>query len=157
MLSHIWLLFNHVLGNDGHSRLHRTVREEAGLCYYVGSFLEPLCRLMFIEDGIDSGDYRDTRRRIEDEWRAIGDDGPGDDELASAKAQLTQRLHSLTDDRDALMRFHLARRIGAAQTGRQALSRQIEEVTADDVREVARGLHPDTLYFLSGSRRGIDG
>ena len=151
------IVFNHVLGSDVHSRLHRTVREEAGLCYYVGSFLEPLCRLMFIEAGIDTDDYREARHRIEDEWRAIGDDGPGDDELARAKRQLTQRLHSLTDDRDALMRFHLARRIGAAEIGRQALSRQIEEVTADDVREVARGLHPDTVYFLSGGRKGMDG
>ncbi len=151
------VVLNNVLGSDGHSRLHRRVREEAGLCYYIGSFLEPLCRLMFIEAGIDTGDYEEARPRIEDEWRAIGSSGPSGDELARAKKQLTQRLHSLTDDRDALMRFYFARRIGKAEIRRAALARQIEEVTADDVREVAKGLYPDTVYFLSGSRKGVDG
>jgi predicted Zn-dependent peptidase len=150
------VVLNNVLGSDGHSRLHRTVREEAGLCYYIGSFLEPLCRLMFIEAGIDTGDYEEARSRIEDEQRAIGSSGPSGDELARAKKQLMQRLYSLTDDREALMRFYFARRIGKAEIRRAALARQIEAVTVDDVREVARGLYPDTVYFLSG-RKGVDG
>ena len=150
------VVLNNVLGSDGHSRLHRTVREEAGLCYYIGSFLEPLCRLMFIEAGIDTGDYEEARSRIEDEQRVIGSSGPSGDELARAKKQLTQRLYSLTDDREALMRFYFARRIGKAEISRTALARQIEAVTVDDVREVARGLYPDTVYFLSG-RKGVDG
>ena len=148
------VVLNHVLGSDGHSRLHRSVREDAGLCYYVGSFLEPLCRLMFVEAGIDAGDYGETRQRIESEYRGIAENGPDRDELNRAKTHLTQRLLSLTDDRDALMRFHLARRIGETESSRDLLARQISHVSADDVREAARGLYLDTVYFLT-SKRGI--
>ena len=150
-------VFNHLVGSDSHSRLHRTLREEAGLCYYVGSFLEPLCQLMFVEAGIDTGDYVEARSSIEQEFQAIAEDGPGDEEVARAKTQLTQRLSSLPDDRDALMRFYLARRIGVAAIARTTLAGQIQSVTAKDVREVARRVQVDTVYFLAGNGVGAEG
>lgn len=150
-------VFNHLVGSDSHSRLHRALREEAGLCYYVGSFLEPLCQLMFVEAGIDTGDYVEARSSIEQEFQAIAEDGPGDEEVARAKTQLTQRLSSLPDDRDALMRFYLARRIGVAAIARTTLAGQIQSVTAKDVREVARRVQVDTVYFLAGNGVGAEG
>jgi len=148
------VVLNQLLGSDGHSRLHQTVREEAGLCYYIGSFLEPLCGLMFIEAGIDVHDYDEARGRIEGECRALAEDGPESGELARAKAQLTQHLRSLIDDREALMRFYLARRISQTEPGRDVMLRHINAVSPDDVREAARGLRLDTVYFLTSVSEG---
>lgn len=149
------VVLNHVLGSDGHSRLHRNVREEAGLCYHVGSFLEPLCRLLFVEAGIDVRYCDDARRRIEGECQALAEDGPGDDELARTKAHLTQRLRALDDDREALIRFFLARRIGETDANRPLLARRIEAVTTSAVREAARSLLLDTVYLLGGNHDAV--
>ena len=149
------VVLNHVLGGDGHSRLHRWVREEAGLCYYVGSFLEPLCRLLFIEAGVDNRDFAEARRRIEAAYEGIVQDGLEPEELARAKAHLAQRLLALDDDRESLIRFHLTRRIGETEADRPRLARQIEAVDENAVREAAQTLSLDTVYFL-GSGRGVE-
>ena len=55
------------------------------------------------------------------------------------------------------MRFYLARRIGVAAIARTTLAGQIQSVTAKDVREVARRVRVDTVYFLAGNGVGAEG
>ena len=86
------LLLDFLLGGDAHSRLYRTLRERLGLCYHVGTFLEPLCELMFLEAGVEVEDYGRFVSQVRDQIRAICDSGPRREELESAKALAVRRL-----------------------------------------------------------------
>ena len=48
------LMYSVILGNGSFSKLFRVVREKNSLCYSIGTSLEKLKGIMFIQTGIDS-------------------------------------------------------------------------------------------------------
>ena len=142
------LLLDFLLGGDAHSRLYRTVRERLGLCYHVGTFLEPLCELMFLEAGVEMEDYSHFVSEVQCQIRSICDIGPRQEELDRAKALAIRRLWSLPDDREGLARFSYQRDLARAQSSRALVEESLRGVGAGQVREVAEGLELDTVFFL---------
>ena len=142
------LLLDLLLGGDLHSRLQRSLREERGLCYHVASFIEPLCGLLFIEAGVDAVDYVEARSQVNNQLDSLGDRGPSQEELETAKAAALQRLSSMGGDREALVRFHFQRRIAGVSTLPARLGEQLRSITAEEVASMARSTALDTAFFL---------
>lgn len=148
------LLLDFLLGGDAYSRLYRTVREQLGLCYHVGTFLEPLCQLMFLEAGIEVADYDLFLTQVRGQIRSICDSGPQAEELDRAKALAVRRLWTMPDDREGMVRFSYQRGLAGAPCSRAVVEAGIRGVTARQVREVAEGLVLDTVFFLHSGPSG---
>ena len=153
------VLFNLLLGSDVHSRLHQSVRERSGLCYQIGSFLEPMCGMMFVEAGVDAQDSVEAVRQIDEQIDWVRTFGPTDEELELARAVAVQRLHSMSDDREALMCFHFQRQLAGVAASRRDLCARLNSVSAADVAEAANQVTTDTIFFLSnaGAVSGLAG
>ena len=146
------LLLDILLGGDLHSRLHRSLREERGLCYQVASFIEPLCGLLFIEASVDAGDYVEARCQVNHQLDSLRETVPVREELETAKAAALQRLSSIGGDREALVRFHFQRRIAGVCTMPANLGEQLRSVVPEEVACMARKTALDTTFFL-GNRK----
>lgn len=142
------VLLNTILGGDVHSRLYRAIREERGLAYHVGSFLDPLCGLLYVEAGIDPLDLAEVRARASAELEDLGQRGPTDAELDCACQMMAARLAALTDDREGLTRFVYSRVLEACDPSRQALTERLVAATPEDVARAARAATLDTTYFM---------
>tara|TARA_B100000686_G_scaffold350070_1_gene444977 strand:- start:1343 stop:2695 length:1353 start_codon:yes stop_codon:yes gene_type:complete len=145
------LLFNLLLGADGHSRLYQSLREQHGLCYHISSFIEPLCALQFVEAGVDAADYMKACHQIRCQYEEIEKVGPSESELESAQVLALHWLSSLNDDREALVRFHFQRNLAGVNTSQNDLCEKLLAVQPDDIMRVAKRIVPDTTYFLSNS------
>ena len=141
-------LFNQLLGGDANSRLYRNLRETAGLCYHAGSFIEPSCGLMLVEASVDSPDCDEALKHMEAEVAAIRRGEIGDDELNRARRATLNRLRSIDEDRDGLIRFHYARGLARASRNRLELERRVFDVTAADVSRAAGHIKLDAVFTL---------
>jgi predicted Zn-dependent peptidase len=83
-------VLNTLLGGGMSSRLFQSVREDAGLAYSIFSACDfhRDAGLVSIHLGVAPERARDALHRVRDELRRLCDEGPGDSEVASAKAQL---------------------------------------------------------------------
>jgi predicted Zn-dependent peptidase len=143
-------LFNLMWGGDTSSRLFRKVREQAGLCYYIGSHLEPLCGLVFVSAGVDAADLEPVLASIEAQRLDLAQGRMTVAELENAKSLLAGRLTALDDDRPGLARFCHRQQLGGASTDRDRLRRELSAVTRQQVAEAATRASLDTVYFLKG-------
>jgi len=134
-------VLNTLLGGGMSSRLFQGVREEAGLAYSVYSVLDFYrdAGMIAIHLGVAPGRARDALRRVRDELTRLVDAGPGEDEVAAARAQLrggmligqesvSNRMHHLAHDELYRGRFF---------TIEEDVAR-VMAVTREDVIDVAR-------------------
>jgi len=151
------VLFNALWGGDSNSRLFRHVREEAGLCYYIATHLEPLCGLLFVAAGLDPEDYEAVLLGVDVQLEAIREKRFDAGELERVRSLLVSRLQSLDDNRDGLVRFYYRQRVADLKGGRRRFQTQLAAVTPDEVSQVARKLELDTTFFLHGGEVGRRG
>ncbi|MFA6110902.1 MAG: insulinase family protein [Candidatus Latescibacterota bacterium] len=145
-------LFNLTWGGDTSSRLFRKVREQAGLCYYIGSHLEPLCGLLFVSAGVEEADLEPVLASVEAQRLDLAQGRMAAAELENAKSLLAGRLTALDDDRPGLARFCYRQQLGGASADRDRLRRDLAAVTRSQVAEAAMSVTLDTVYFLKGTR-----
>jgi predicted Zn-dependent peptidase len=142
------VLLNLILGGDVHSRLYREVREELGLCYHVISYLDALSGLLYVEAGIEGGEYGQARGRIESVVQSLAVSGPREGELDRARRLAHSRLASMEDDRDALVRFAYSRMVVGSDESRAHLRERLRVATASQVATAAGRLELDTVFYL---------
>ncbi len=142
------VLFNLIFGGDAHSRLYSRIREDAGLCYHIASFTDPMSGLLFVEAGVEPDDRQILLEQVLAELDDIATHGPTGPELQRSQNLARQRLESAEDGRDGLVRFHLSRRLAGVETSRLHFLTCLAMVTAADVRAVAARIRLDTEYFL---------
>lgn len=142
-------LLNLILGGDVHSRLYQRVREDAGLCYHIASYTEPMGGMLFVEAGVEPGDREAVRAQVAEQLRQLRSHGPEALELARSRALALQRLDAYDDAREGLVRFHYYRQLAGTDVSRARLRQALCRVDVQAVRQVAAQLEFDTDYFLA--------
>ena len=142
------VLLNLLFGGDAHSRLYSRIREERGLCYHIGSYLEPMAGLLLVEAGVEPQDHRAVVVGALAELQDLGTTGPSTAELERTRALAKQRLETAEDGRESLVRFHHARLLATTGTDRMALHSALSMVTPESIRSLAADIVLDTEYFL---------
>jgi predicted Zn-dependent peptidase len=148
------VLLNAMLGGDSQSRLFRHLREEAGLCYQIGTHLEPLGGLFFVEAGIEAAAYPRVREGIDRQLRALGEGAFAEAELALARQVLQRNLWALDDSCEGLARFFHQHQLAGVHPSRPCWDQRLAAVDRGAVAGVAAGLRLDTAFLLHPCRRG---
>lgn len=141
-------LLNLVLGADLHSRLYVLLREELGLCYHIGSWIEPSAGLLVVEAGIEPGDRCRVVDVVLEQIRLLAESGPAADDLQRSRGLAQQRLSAMADGRDGLVRFHYNRTLAFVPGTRHSLTSALHAVQSQDVADMAGQLRLQTDYLL---------
>ncbi|MEM6902201.1 MAG: insulinase family protein, partial [Pseudomonadota bacterium] len=155
-------VMNYILGGGGfQSRLMKAARVERGLTYGVYSGLRPADAfdVMLMSGSTNHEDAGEFLEVIRTEWADFAETGPTDDEVERAKGYLIGSFAKRLLSTEGIANVLLA--IRESELGIDYLDQrtsQIEAVTADDVRRVARELlNPDGLLIsIAGQPEGID-
>lgn len=140
---HAFAVLDMVLGGGSSSRLFQEIRENRGLAYEIGSYLQSYRDggLFVVAAGASPKSFELVLELIEQEVARVREEGIGQDELARAKVQLKVAL-ALAAESTGFRMQHLA----ASEThwGRvlsfDEIAAGVDRVTAEDVHEIARGV-----------------
>jgi predicted Zn-dependent peptidase len=132
-----------LLGGSMGSRLFDEIREQRGLCYAIRSYswAHADASTLEVASGLDSAGCEEAYRRI----RAIVDDlaanGPTDEEIERARAYAAGSTVLALEGTNAVARRAAAQKVtfGEISSPEEAIG-ALDEVTADEVREAARGV-----------------
>ncbi|MBI2505427.1 MAG: insulinase family protein [Candidatus Latescibacteria bacterium] len=145
------VLFNALLGGEAQSRLFRQLREEAGLCYHIGTHLEPLCGLLFVEAGIEPAAYTRVRAQVEAQFELLRQGRLVPGELELTRQCLLRNLWALDDSCEGLVRFFYQQLLAGCQLSRSSWQQRLEAVGAEDLARIAVRVQLDTSFFLHPS------
>ena len=143
-------VFNAVYGGSVTSKLFANVRERLSLCYDASSSVDIFKGILAVSSGIAFEKYDAALSEILAQLDAVrcGDITAG--ELDSAKKSLAGQLRILADSPHALEDFYLSQTMLGLDYGPLELAELVEDVTAEEVAEIAQGVELDTVYFLKG-------
>jgi len=141
---------NSVLGSGAHSKLFNTVREKMSLAYYASSQLDKAKGVMFINAGIEFENfekaYNETMRQLE----LVKKGEISDTELTASKNAIINALNSYYDNMGYITNYYLTERLLGTNNDIEYAKKKIEAVTVEDIKEAAREIVLDTVYFLAG-------
>jgi len=140
-------LYNIILGASTKSRLFLNVREKLSYAYYINSGLILTDNLLVINSGIDKKNLMNVVNEIKKEMDNLKNGNILDEELDMAKKTYTNSLLMMLDNLSSIT-YTIA---GFDILGRDNYLKRIEEinkVTKEDIVEVAKLIHMDTVFLL---------
>ncbi len=147
-------LLNTILGGSMSSRLFQEIRENRGLAYSVYSFTASFydTGMFGIYMGVVKNTLKEALRIVFDELRELRKKPVGAAELSAAKEQLKGNMLLAMESTDSRMsRLAKCEMYYNGYIGLPEIIRDIESVTAGEIRELARRLFRDeqmTCTFL---------
>lgn len=146
-------VFNAVFGGSVTSRLFENIREKMSLCYYVYSAVDTLKGLMIVSSGIDFDKFEAARDGILAQLESLAGGEIMPEELEAAKKDVANGLYTVSDSPAALESYFLRETVQGLEIAPDEMAALTEDVTADQVAEIARGVELDAVYFLKGEEQ----
>ena len=126
------------------------VRERMSLCYDISSGYHGSKGIMTVGAGIDCHMEETVRREVLAQLAACQAQDISHEELTAAKESLCSSLRGVHDSPGGIENYYATAALsGLAMTPRQYME-AVEQVTAQQVAEVAKTLQLHTVYFLKG-------
>lgn len=144
------LLLNAVFGGTSMSKLFMNVREKLSLCYFASSGLERHKGLMLVSSGIEFEKYEQARDEILAQLEACRQGDITADELEGARRIVITALQTILDTQNRMADHWLGQAVADLAEGPEQLAQKIEQVTPEQLKQVAQKLEVDTIYFLKG-------
>lgn len=147
-------VFNSVYGGSVNSKLFMNVREKLSLCYFASSGTDIHKGIMTVSSGIDFDKYDAALSEILKQLDAVAEGNVTDEELKAAKKSVASDLRLICDSPAALEAFYFDSNLSGTEYGPFEAAALAEEVTSDQVVEIASGVVCDAVYFLKGDGVG---
>lgn len=144
------MLMNAMFGGTSNSKLFLNVREKLSLCYYAGSAYHRLKGLITVSSGIEFENYDRAVEEIFRQLEALQKGEWEDWELTGARESLLSSLRTMEDSPSSLEDFVVGQAAAGSDETIPGLIAALQGVTPERIREAARAVKPDTIYFLKG-------
>lgn len=142
------LVYNGILGSFSHSKLFMNVREKASLAYYAASNFEALKGILMIYSGIEIGQYDQAVSIIKEQLESIKQGEISEMEMSQTKAMLINNFMEVQDAAFSMISFDYSRVLAGYETTTTRMIEEVEQVSVEDVKQIAEQVQLDTVYFL---------
>lgn len=143
------ILFNIVLGSGAHSRLFINVREKHSLCYYISSSFDGFKGYSYIYSGVDKSRVDLALKEINKQIKDLQTNLLTDEELNLSKKSLINRIKEADDSQSSSLQvIYQQTMLNNISTIQQRIT-NINNVTPEQIKQVANMLVQDTMYLLS--------
>lgn len=143
-------VFNTLFGGGMTSKLFVNLREKNSLCYAIGSSYYGAKGMLTVSAGIDSAMDAAVREQILEQLEACRRGEITDEELQAAREALRSGLRSVSDSPGAMENYYATAALSGQKLSPEEYIRAVEQVTAQQVAQVAKTLQLHTVYFLKG-------
>ena len=142
------LIYNSILGGSANSKMFQNVREKAHLAYVASSSYLRHKSNIFINCGIEIGNYEKAldliRKQIDDMKK--GDFT--DKDIEDAKTGILANIKTIADEQDTELTYHFGQELSQNRTSIEEYEEKINNVSKDDIINIANKVSINTVYFL---------
>jgi predicted Zn-dependent peptidase len=152
-------VYSTLLGGSMGSRLFDEIREQRGLAYSVYSIDHAYADvpLLQLSAGLESGKCVEAFERMGEIVEELRTDGPDEDEFERARAYAAGRRVLAFENTNAVARFAASQTVVFGQSvDPDAAIAVLDEVTLDQVREVAAGISAELAVACVGPHETAD-
>lgn len=141
---------NGILGGYPHSKLFMNVREKESMAYYCSSSYSAQYGLVYVMSGIDAKNEEKTLQLIDEQLSAMQKGEISDLELEQTKAMIQNQLKEALDSARGQIEIYDQYKDLDEDFNVEAWQAKWQAVTKQDVIDMAKKIHKETVYFLSG-------
>lgn len=143
------MVYNSILGGGAHGKLFNEVREKLSLAYYAGSRIERFKGLMLISAGIECTNKQKALDEIFVQVEKMKNGDFTDIEFDASVKSIVNSLRTMGDSIGYMSDYYLGQTISKNQVSLDDFILKIQNVTKDDVVEVAQNIELEMIYFLT--------
>lgn len=147
-------VFLEILSGSPTSKLFMNVREKYSLCYHCSASADAYKGFIVVRSGIENERKSEAEAAILHEIQEIQQGNISEEEWQYAMRSLTSNLRSLHDSPSGISSFFLGCSLKGDYMMPEERNARIQQVTREQVIQVARSVYPDTCYFLRGTGTG---
>lgn len=148
-MNYVMPIYANILGGPTYSKLFKNVREKNSLCYYVYSNYVFRKNIVVIASGINKENSEKTLSLIEKDMKNMTKGKITEEEINNAKKDIISSL-KMTEDDAGLMLNHYINKSLYDMDEIEVRMKEINKVTIDDVKRVAKKVKLDTVFLLYG-------
>lgn len=142
------LLYNIVLGSGANSLLFQNVREKASLAYSIRSLYVKQKANIFVTAGIEIPNFEKAVHLIKEQLEMMKKGEFSDSDLVAAKEYVKSGIVAVETEQDTGIIYYIGQEISKTNTSLSEYEKSIEEVTREDIMEIANSIQINTIYFL---------
>ena len=141
-------IYNVILGESATSKLFQNVREKASLAYTARSNYVRQKSNIYIRCGIEIANYEKAVEIIKEQLEDMKNGKFTEEDIKNAKKYMTSGIESIQDEQDSEITYYLGQELSQKLITFKEYAQKIEEITVEDVKEVANKIKINTIYFL---------
>lgn len=143
-------VFNGLFGGFSHSKLFINVREKASLAYYAASRIESHKGLLIVMAGIQSSKYDEATKIIFKQMEDMQQGEFTEEDIDQTKAVYKNQVLEMMDVPRGRIEMEYHNQIAHKTIPLNEWLGRIDQVSYDDILNVAKKIQLDTIYFLKG-------
>ncbi len=141
-------LYNVILGESATSKLFQNVREKASLAYTARSNYIRQKNNIYIRCGIEIENYEKALKIIKEQLEDMKNGNFTDEEIENAKKYMISGIKTVKDEQDSEITYYLGQELAGDFKSFEEYAEKIEEVTREQIEEIANQIQINTIYFL---------
>ncbi len=141
-------IYNVILGESATSKLFQNVREKASLAYTARSNYVRQKSNIFIRCGIKIENFDKALEIIKKQLEDMKNGDFTEEDLENAKKYMISGITSIQDEQDSEVTYYIGQELSEKFTTFEKYAKKIEEVSMQDVKDVANSIDINTIYFL---------
>lgn len=142
------LLYNIILGSGANSLLFQNVREKESLAYSIKSLYIKQKANIFIRAGIEIPNFEKAVNLIKEQLEIMKKGEFSDEDLASSKEFVKSGIAAIETEQDTGIIYYIGQEISKTNVSVDEYRKIMEEITREDIIEIANSIQINTIYFL---------
>ena len=142
------LLYNIILGSGANSLLFQNVREKESLAYSIKSIYVKQKANIFITAGIEIPNFEKAVKLIEEQLEIMKKGEFTNENFQAAKEYVKAGIVAIESEQDTGIIYYIGQEISKTNTTIEEYQKNIEEITKEDIIEIANTININTIYFL---------
>jgi len=141
-------IYNVILGESATSKLFQNVREKAGLAYSARSNYIRQKNNIYIRCGIEIDNYEKALDIIKEQLEDMKNGKFTDEDIDNAKKYMIAGIKTVQDEQDSEITYYMGQELSGKFTTFEEYMEKINNVTKEQVQEIANNISINTIYFL---------
>ena len=142
------LIYNSILGGTANSKMFQNVREKAHLAYVASSSYLRYKNNIFVNCGIEIGNYEKALELIKKQIEDMKNGEFTDEDIENAKKGIIATIKTIDDEQDTGITYYFGQELSQSNISVEEYQNIIEQVSQDEIMNVAQNVGIDTIYFL---------
>jgi len=142
------LIYNSILGGSANSKLFQNVREKANLAYVASSSYMRYKNNIFVNCGIEISNYDKALELVRKQIEDMKNGDFTEEEVENAKKGIISTIKTIDDEQDTAIMYYFGQELSEEKVSADEYVKKIENVTKQDVSEIAKKVEINTVYFL---------